>query len=85
MTPTPIVQVIQIDPPILGPRGVVTSDGAEIATADLAYLTGVGGTSCEVVLMGFEFRDSFGKAFVGESNFPFRLLCVPCVCVERFK
>jgi len=62
-TPTGITKIIQVDGPLLGPQGVVMSDGG---TVNSAGLVGLGGTSCQVMLMEFEFKDSFGKPFVGE-------------------
>jgi hypothetical protein len=65
-TTTGVTKVFQVDGPVLGPQGVIMSDGEIVNEMGL---TGLGGTSCTVTLMEFEFKDSFGKPFVGECEF----------------
>lgn len=70
-TATGVTKVFQVDGPVLGPQGVMMSDGESV---NQTGVTGLGGTSCQVTLMEFEFKDSFGKPFVGEWSGAFMAL-----------
>jgi hypothetical protein len=65
---TGATKVIQVDGPVLGPQEVLMSDGG--TTNASAGVTGIGTTSCQINLMEFEFKDSFGKPFVGMTSYP---------------
>ena len=68
-TATGILQVFQLDPPVMGPGQVILDDGVgNISTGDIVP-GGNGGTGalCQVTLMEHEFKDSFGQPFVGKS------------------
>lgn len=67
-TATSVTKIFQVDGPVLGPQGVLMSNGESVNEAGV---TGLGGTSCQVTLMEFEFKDSFGKPFVGKWSGPF--------------
>lgn len=62
-TSTGVAKIIQLDGPVLSAQGLVMSDGG--TTNASSDLMGIGATSCSVTLMEFEFKDSFGKPFVG--------------------
>ncbi|KAK6581849.1 hypothetical protein PZA11_005546 [Diplocarpon coronariae] len=69
-TPASVLQVFQLDPPIMGARRVLLDDGLGYMTADVGSTTGSNGALCQVTLMQFEFKDSFGKPFVGNFTPP---------------
>ncbi|PBP18391.1 asparagine amidase a, partial [Diplocarpon rosae] len=69
-TPVSVLQVFQLDPPIMGPGRVLLDDGLGNTRADVESTTGSNGTLCQVTLMQFEFQDSFGKPFVGNFTPP---------------
>jgi hypothetical protein len=60
-TPTS-VKIFQVDGPLLGPQGVMISDGGSVSSMNAE---GLGETSCQASLVEFQFKDSFGKPFVG--------------------
>ncbi|KAJ5032819.1 uncharacterized protein L3040_009411 [Drepanopeziza brunnea f. sp. 'multigermtubi'] len=69
-TPVPKQQVFQLDPPILGNGRVFLDDGVGNATAGEQTAAGRNQTTCQVTLMQYEFKDSFGKPFVGDYTPP---------------
>ncbi|KAH9215583.1 peptide N-acetyl-beta-D-glucosaminyl asparaginase amidase A-domain-containing protein [Leptodontidium sp. 2 PMI_412] len=71
-TPTAVLQVFQLDAPIMGPGRVVLNDGNGNSSAgDISTDSNTeGGALCQVTLMEHEFKDSFGKPFVGNFTPP---------------
>jgi hypothetical protein len=61
-TSTTPVQVFQVFSPVLGPGGLLGSNGV---VPNTTTSTDTSGTSCQVTLMVHSFNNSFGKPFVG--------------------
>lgn len=69
-TPTSVIQVFQLDPPILGVGRVLVDDGVANSSIGAGGVSGANGTLCQVTLMEHEFKDSFGQLFVGNFTPP---------------
>ncbi|KAK0108861.1 hypothetical protein ONS96_002700 [Cadophora gregata f. sp. sojae] len=67
-SPTNILRVFQLDPPVMGPGQVVLNDGIEIIPTGGS--SAEDGKICQVTLMEHEFVFSFGQPFVGNYTPP---------------